>query len=64
MKKWNVSIPVYACALVTVEAETKEAAIEKGMEEMSHSLCRFCARDFEINDVNEDVEAYATEVDE
>lgn len=64
MKRWFVTIPVYASAQVYVRADSKEAAIEKAYEEMSHNLCHHCACDFEIGDPVVDSDVVAEECDE
>lgn len=35
MKEWEVTIPIAAHAFLTIEAETEEEAIEKGLAEAS-----------------------------
>jgi len=61
MKTWTVSIPVAASVTRTVEAETKEEAIEKAIAlDSAPCLCHHCADDVDLGDLI-DHEATATE---
>ena len=52
MRKWNVSIAFSASKYVRgIEAETKEEAIEKAIEQEGFAtLCHQCSDEVEIND--------------
>jgi hypothetical protein len=62
MSKWSVSVPLHATGLIKVEAETKEEAIQKALEEGYWTLCHQCSRRVQIDSVNDDVEPDAEEV--
>jgi len=64
MKKWFVSIPVYASAFVRVEADTEEQAIEKALQLRSLCLCNQCSDRFEIGDEDQSADITAEEIDE
>jgi hypothetical protein len=64
MKKWLVRIPMYADALVEVEAENEAAAIERGWETHHPTICHHCAQHIEISEFDVSADATAEEVEE
>ncbi len=60
MAKYSVIIPWYCSVTINVEAETKEAALKKAVEQAHPSLCHHCSREIEMGDMvdHADIEVY------
>lgn len=54
MNKYCVRIPVYACVVVEVDAESEEKAIDIAFNNANTTLCYQCAGHIEISDFSED----------
>jgi hypothetical protein len=61
MKKFFVSIPIYASATYKIKAETKEEALEKAYERGTPTICHQCSDEIEISDFDFDGEAVVEE---
>ena len=64
MKKWHVTIPLGASALVIVEAETKEEAIEKAINEGVPTVCHSCYEEVELGEFYDEDKAEAVELED
>jgi hypothetical protein len=49
MKKYNVNIPIFATAIVTVEANSVEEAMEIAAEECPRSVCYQCSAKVDLD---------------
>lgn len=63
MSKWFVRVPVYADAVVVVEAATEAEAVVAAVEQCSHPLCTYCADRYEIGDQDASSEVTAESFD-
>lgn len=61
MKTWNVCVTFDCSHVVEVQAETKEAAMEKAMLEADAYLCSQCSEDLTLGDPVEAVDAWEVE---
>ena len=63
MAKYSVSIPFHATYHVEVEADSKEQAEEKAIEDAYPSICNYCSRDgLELDEMNHEAEIYTQEI--
>ena len=64
MKKFSVIIPIGAAAIIKVEANTKEEAIQKALEEGASGICHQCSEDIELGELYNEHEAIVHEIGE
>lgn len=53
MKKYTVSVPIYANYFVKVEADSESEAIEKAEKQFIPSLCCQCSDNIELGEFDE-----------